>query len=680
MEGAVPLTLALGVGVIALSFAGSNVGSLALDELSEKGLLAIGLTVVMVGGGIDLSVGAVVAATALTSLVAHRAWDFPMLLVVPGAVVLGALLGLVNGLLIGKAGMRPFITTLVTLLAFGGGARMLQAHYSIEIASPKPDFVWDVLREGRLAGVPIAWVIFFGVLLVVHIALTRSRWGWWITAVGSDRRSARRNGIPIDRVTVMLYVLSGALAGLSGLLLAARLGRTDPTVGQGLELVALTAVVLGGVSLQGGRGSVLRATIGMLVVILIFQATVSLGLEGAYYPTILALALLVFAVLDLKWGKYRALAAGKLKSDPGKVVLGTLPDITDPAGIWALNDKLTTAPPIGLGVIEGAEDIAIADDGTLYTGDRRGWVWRFAGPDYTDGTVFARTGGLVLGHAWDLEKNLVLAVGGMGVYRVDPDGEVSLAANRVRRTRLSLFDDSALRFADDLDVAPDGSIYVSDFSTRTNAAEYMLEMVELRANGRVVRIDPDGSTEIVTTNNVFPNGICTSHDGQSILVASTGLCRVDRLWISGIKQGQMEPVMENLPGYPDNINRASDGNYWMAFVAMRTPSSDLLVKYPDVRRRMIKELPVDNWVVPQMNVSCVLKFNEAGEVLKVLWDSSLEKYPMVTSVKEHHGHLFLAGVNNNRVGQFALDPEDIGPIDPGAVPGTQAARSKEAAR
>ncbi len=323
-------------------------------------------------------------------------------------------------------------------------------------------------------------------------------------------------------------------------------------------------------------------------------------------------------------------------------------------------------------MIEGAEDCAVDDDGHLYCGDRRGWVWKFSGPDYEQSEVFARPGGLVLGHAWDAEKNLVLAVGGMGVYRVSPDGEIEMAANRVKRSR-GLFDDSALRFPDDLDVAPDGSIYVSDFSTRTNAAEYMLELVELRANGRVVRIDPDGSTEVVTTNNLFPNGICTSHDGQSILIASTGLCRVDRLWISGPKQGQIEPLLENLPGYPDNINRASDGTYWMAFVAMRTPSSDFIVRYPDLRRRMIKDLPVDNWVIPQMNVSCVLKFNEQGEILKVLWDSSLKNYPMVTSVKEHGGSLFLAGVNNNRIGRFTLDPEDIGTINPNVVPGTAGA-------
>ncbi|MDQ0382525.1 ABC transporter permease [Amycolatopsis thermophila] len=675
MEGAVPLTLAVVLSIIV--WGTTPVGGvdvpLILDEATEKGLLAIGLTVVLVGGGIDLSVGSIVGLASLGAMVASRAWNWPMALVVPATIVAGAALGAVNGFLIARLKMRPFITTLVTLVAFGGAAAALQSSYSFELGMPKDDLVWDFLGEGTVAGIPTGWFIFLVVLVVVHVGLTRSRWGWWVMAVGSDRRSARRNGIPVDRVTFCVYLLSGALAGTAGLLTAARLGRTDADVGQGWELVALTAVVLGGVSLKGGRGSVLRATVGILVVGVILQATVALGLEGSYYTAILAAVLLLFAILDLKWGKYRERTAEKLKIDPGRITLGPLVDVTEPGTVWTINNRLTDAPTIGLGKIEGAEDCAVDPAGNLYCGDRRGWIWRFSGPDHAEGEIFARTGGLPLGHAWDREGRLVVAVGGMGVYRIHPDGEPELVANKVRRSRLSLLDDSGLRAVDDLDVAPDGSLYVSDFSARYNAAEYMVELVESRPNGRVVRVDPDGGTEVVASNLVFPNGMCTAHDGQSVLIASTTLCRVDRLWIAGPKQGQLEPVLENLPGHPDNINRASDGNYWMAFVSMRTPMSDLLVKYPAFRRRMTQEVPLDSWVVPQLNVSCVLKFDERGQVLKVLWDSTLANYPMVTSINERDGRLYLCGVNNNRVGRLTLDPEDVGPIDPAAVPGTAGA-------
>ena len=677
MEAAVPLSLALilSVAIVVMVPLGINDAGSIMEEVATKGLLAIGLTIVLVSGGIDLSIGSILGVTALSTLILDRVYNVPMLLVVVLAPLIGAAFGAINGFLIAKIKTRPFITTLVTLIAFRGVAKWLEDTYSSSLVAPSTSDVWYFLGQGTLLGLPTATTLFIIILLVAHLSLTRSRWGWHVTSVGSDRRSARRNGINVERSVFSAYVLSGALAGFAGLLASARFGRADSGVGLGFEIIVLTAVVLGGVSLSGGRGSVIRAVVGMFVVTIIQQATIVLRLDNGYFATLLAIVLLFFAVLDLKWGTYRERFAAKLSLDPGKTAVGPLIDVTVPNTLWTVNGRLTDAPPIGLGLIEGAEDCAIDEDGHLYCGDRRGWIWRFEGPDHAQGKVFARTGGLPLGHAWDLNGNLLVAVGGMGVQRILADGTTELVANQVKRSRFKLHDDSALRFADDLDVAPDGSIYVSELSARTSAAEYMLEFVECRPNGRLIRIDPDGSTEVVVKNYVSPNGVCTSHDGQSILVASTGLFRVDRLWISGPKKGQLEPVLQDLPGYPDNMNRASDGNYWMSFVAMRTPVSDLLMKYPAMRRRMTKELPVDEWFVPQLNVSCVLKFTDSGEVLKVLWDESLENYPMVTSINEHEGSLYLSGVQNNRIGRLKLDSEDLGIIDTRRVPTTQQTRT-----
>jgi ribose transport system permease protein len=132
----------------------------------------------------------------------------------------------------------------------------------------------------------------------------------------------------------------------------------------------------------------------------------------------------------------------------------------------------------------------------------------------------------------------------------------------------------------------------------------------------------------------------------------------------------MEPVMENLPGYPDNLNRASDGNYWGAFVGMRTPMSDMMLRYPALRRRMTREVPQDNWIIPQLNVSCVFKFTEHGEILDVYWDETLSSYPMVTSVKESNGFLYLGSIHGNRIGKLKLEQHEVGPYDPRFVPGT----------
>ncbi|MPV88440.1 ABC transporter permease, partial [Georgenia ruanii] len=673
----VPIGLAVLLGMVAVLttpqiLSGGDRG-IIMAQFAEVGLLAIALTLVLVGGGFDLSIGAMMGMAAIGSLILFRVYELPVEVVVTLTLVGGALLGAVNGFFVAIVKTRPFITTLVTALTFRALIELIQGAYSQRMIYPRFEIDWLFIGHGTVAGIPTA-LFFLGVILIgTHIALTRSRWGWWLTAVGSDRRSARRNGIPVNAVSFVSYVASGLLCALAGLFMSSRQGSTAASVGAGYEIIALTAVVLGGVSLRGGRGSVIRATTGALIVAAIGQAIFRRQWDTAMETVVLALVLLVFAVLDQKWGKHRNNLAQKLTISPFRYEPGPLEDVTDPRSKWAVNDALSNALPIGLGKIEGAEDCVADAEGSVFCGDRRGWVWKFSGENYEHGEIYARTGGTPLGHVWDTDGNLVVAVSGMGVCRIDGDRQVEWLATRAPRSRWQLFDDSALRFADDLDIAPDGSIYVSDASTRASTANYQAVVAEYRPNGRVLRIDPDGSIETVVTNLAAANGIATAHDGQSILIASTTMFRVDRLWISGPKQGQFEPVLENLPGAPDNVNRASDGNYWLSFVGMRTPFSDLVLRHPDFRLRMTKQLPVDDWVVPQWNVSCVAKFSESGEILKVLWDRGGKRHPMVTSMSEYNGFLYLGGLENNRIGRVQLDPEDVGPIDPYRIPGTGAA-------
>ena len=116
--------------------------------------------------------------------------------------------------------------------------------------------------------------------------------------------------------------------------------------------------------------------------------------------------------------------------------------------------------------------------------------------------------------------------------------------------------------------------------------------------------------------------------------------------------------MDNLPGYPDNINLASDGNYWLALVGMRVPTLDLAWKMPGFRRRMAKLVPIDEWLFPNINTGCVVKFNEKGEVLESYWDIKSINHPMITSMREHRGHLYLGGIANNRIGKYKLANAD----------------------
>jgi ribose transport system permease protein len=123
-------------------------------------------------------------------------------------------------------------------------------------------------------------------------------------------------------------------------------------------------------------------------------------------------------------------------------------------------------------------------------------------------------------------------------------------------------------------------------------------------------------------------------------------------------------VIPDLPGYPDNINRASDGNYWLALLGMRSPVLDVALRMPDVRRRMAKRIAPDEWLYPNINTGCVIKFNEHGEVLESLWDLGGKNHPMITSMREHKGYLYLGGISNNRIGRYRLadaDPRWTGP-------------------
>ena len=117
-------------------------------------------------------------------------------------------------------------------------------------------------------------------------------------------------------------------------------------------------------------------------------------------------------------------------------------------------------------------------------------------------------------------------------------------------------------------------------------------------------------------------------------------------------------MIDNLPGYPDNINRASDGNYWLALVGMRSPALDLALRMPGFRRRMAQRVPPDEWLYPNINTGCVIKFNEKGEVLESLWDLGGENHPMITSMREHNGHLYLGGILNNRIGRYKIPGAD----------------------
>ncbi len=665
METAIPVAVlflvALALSQILPNFFGPTNLADTGRQAGEIGFIVLGMALVMIVGGIDLSVGSMFALTNFCALYCMHLLKLPVAAAVAITVVFGALLGAVNGVLIGYFRLRAFLTTLITLIVYRALYDILTTEYATAIAGGMPDSpTWDFVGAGAWMGVPTVVWVYAAVAIFGHIFITRLRAGWHITAIGGSRRSAYNTGIAVRKTVASCYVASGVLTALGGVFFASRLSTAGGDIGVGLEVTVLTAAVLGGISLGGGKGSVAKALVGTLIVLLIINGLTSTGLDGGYNRMVLAAILLLAAVVDIRWLKNKHRIVNKVYVSPTYHGMPPAPSCDPQSGTqWALNDKLRPALPIGLGRIEGPEDVILDHQDNLYAGSRHGDIIRFLAPDYQEMEIFAHIGGTPLGMAFDRQDNLYVCVGGMGLYMVTPNREVVKITDETNRNFKSINDDSRLRLADDLDITDDGLIFFSEATVRYEMHEWATDGLEARGNGRIICYDTNTKkTHTVIDDLIFPNGVCIASDGQSFLFAETWGCTVKRHWFKGPKAGTTEIVLENLPGFPDNINNSSDGHYWMSLVGMRCPAMDLAWKMPSFRRRMAKQVPRDEWLFPNINTGCVLKFSESGEVLETMWDLGGENHPMITSMREHRGHLYLGGIMNNRIGRLKLEGVD----------------------
>jgi ribose transport system permease protein len=665
MDNAIPTVLLL---VLVIFLVGSIPNFATLGNLSdtsrqigEFGLIVIGMMIVMLGGGIDLSVGSNFALANVTALGLINVGHWPVAAAVPATIAVGAFVGLANGLLVGFLRLRAFLTTLVMLTLIRSIVELLLKIYSVRIASSDVDSdAWDLIGSGSVAGVPVSVLVLAAVAVIVQVVLTRLRIGWRIMAVGGSRRAAYNAGIPVRSIVCLTYVVSGFLTGLAGTLYAARLSGAGPDTGLGLELAVVTAAILGGNSVGGGRGSVGKALMGAIIVSLLTNGLVRLGLQSGTSSLAIGLVLIIAIAIDVRWSKWRHRLRAKVYVSPAYLALPPPPDFASSStSPYAINDRLSEVEIIGLGEIDGPEDVILDEDSHLYCGVRHGEIVRFLAPDYIKREVYAHVGGRPLGLAFDREGGLNVCIAGMGLYRVDRDRNVKKLTAETNRSPFSIIDDSRMRLADDLDIGPDGRIYFSEATIRYGFEEWVVDALEGRGNGRIIRYDPaTGTTRTILRNLLFPNGICVAHDNNSVLFAETWGCRVSRYWLDGPNAGTIETVIAGLPGYPDNINRGSNGTYWVALAGTRTPSYDLAMTMPGFRRRMARWVAADEWLFPNVNVGCVVHFDANGSVLETLWDLTGENHPTITSMREHRGFLFLGGVTNNRIGRIKLPGAD----------------------
>ncbi len=245
-------------------FATYNISSV-LRYNSMFGLIALGMTLVIMTGGIDLSVGAVVA---LGSVVAALLSPYGPYVAIIVPVLVGLVVGFVNGWIVSRLRILPFIVTLAMLLAARGLALILAKNTSVGVAT---DTGFLYFGQGDFLGVPVPAIVLALAYLGGTILIRFSRFGRHILAVGGNEEAARLMGLPVDRIKLAVYTISGGLAALAGVILAAQFGAGQPTEGLGWELSAIASVVVGGTLLTGGMGTVDGTLVGVLLLGLIFN-------------------------------------------------------------------------------------------------------------------------------------------------------------------------------------------------------------------------------------------------------------------------------------------------------------------------------------------------------------------------------------------------------------------------
>lgn len=294
--GMLPVLILLAIAFHLMSgkFLSVNNLSIVMQQASINIVLAAGMTFVILTGGIDLSVGSVLAASAMiaviVSLVPGIGW-----LGVPAAMLAGLVCGLANGALIAALRLPPFIVTLGSLTAVRGVARLLGADTTVF----NPDLPFDVIGNGTLFGIPWLAIIAVVVILGSWFLLRRTVLGTWIYAVGGNPEAARLTGIKVPLVLLFVYGASGFLAGLGGAMSAARLYAANGLqLGQAYELDAIAAVILGGTSFVGGVGSIWGTLVGALIIAVLSNGLILVGVSDIWQYIVKGLVIIAAVALD----------------------------------------------------------------------------------------------------------------------------------------------------------------------------------------------------------------------------------------------------------------------------------------------------------------------------------------------------------------------------------------------
>ncbi|MCZ6506946.1 MAG: SMP-30/gluconolactonase/LRE family protein [Acidobacteria bacterium] len=317
-------------------------------------------------------------------------------------------------------------------------------------------------------------------------------------------------------------------------------------------------------------------------------------------------------------------------------------------GPHRVNDRLSGLELLALGDHQGPEDVVVNYQGFVYTGTEDGSILRLS-PDGRSFEEWGHTGGRPLGLTLDFVGRLLVADAVRGLLRVSASGNVRVLASEAEGVPFG--------FTNNVDVARDGRVYFTDatskFSVAVVGAPYptsLLDLMEHGGHGRLLEYDPvRGSVSVLARGIDFANGVAVAHDGASILVNETGAYRVLRVWRDGPDRGRVETVIDNLPGFPDNLSRGHDGRYWIGLVAPRNGLLDRLAPRP-AWRKVVQRLP--SALRPRARpYGHLIAIDDTGSVVYDLQDPG-GTYPMVTGAAESGSHLWVASLQGRHLARL----------------------------
>lgn len=268
-----------------------------LRQVSISALIAFGMTFVILTGGIDLSVGSTLALTGAVAATMLASGIDPVLTIL-AALLLGAVLGAVNGVIIAKGKVAPFIATLATMTIYRG----LTLVYTDgrPVSDLGNEITFQMLGKGYFFGIPVPVCTMILVFIVLYVIMHKTTFGRRVYAVGGNEAASKLSGINVDRVKIAVYSLTGMLAALSALILTSRLNSAQPTAGTSYELDAIAAVVLGGTSLTGGKGWIFGTLVGALIIGVLNNGLNLIGVSSFFQQVVKGIVILIAVLIDRK--------------------------------------------------------------------------------------------------------------------------------------------------------------------------------------------------------------------------------------------------------------------------------------------------------------------------------------------------------------------------------------------